>query len=357
MDSKIQKNLQTAKGHYYAMRLVEAYNILRRYYDRLPFQAEAEHAEYIGMFLRILSELGKTFELHFYMETLEKLHAKTPHPAIAYQLGMVYFFLKEPRYEAGKKMLESLLRHPDAQDYHIRAKMMLAQYYKTVHSDIGASRQLIDSIGVCNDPHLQPLISVWQAVILLEEKNYAEAEITLRSVLASTTLETNWYACFVAKLNLACVFIERREVDKASQMIAEIEELFKGKNFKLLNFHIAELKKVIVAQSKPGPMKLSLIDGEKILTYEKKSLSLNTKIPSDKLLMLLAKRGYLDKAFIVKTLYSRSYDAKRDDKLIYYHIHTLRKRLGEMGVPSDAILSEDGGYRLVSEVETLEEEL
>ncbi len=357
MDSKIQKNLEAAKAHFYSLRLVEAYNILRRYYDRLPFQADPEHAEYIGMFARILAELGKEFELHFYLGALEKLRATTKNPVISFQLGMVYFYLKEPRYEAGKKIFEEILRDPKSSTYHAKSKMMLAQYYKTVHNDMGACRQLIDSIGETNDVGLVPLIEIWRGVILLEEKKFDEAESYFRKVLETETLESNWYAVFSAKANLALTAMDRGEPEKATLLVEEIQELFKGKSWKSLSKFMEVIRKQIAETSNPGPMTLKVIDGERILSYERKSLSLNSKLPSDKLLISLARKGYVDKAFIVKTLYSRTYESERDDKLIYYHIHSLRKRLGEMGVPSDAIRSEDGGYRLVSQVETFEEEL
>ncbi len=356
MDSKILQNLEVAKAHFYSLRLVEAYNILRRYYDRLPFQADPEHGEYIGMFVRILVELGKESELQFYLGALSKLRFKTKDPATTFQLGTIYFFLKEPRYEEGKKLFEELLRDPAARDYHAKTKMWLAHYYHVVRHDLGATRQLIFSIKECSATD-KVFVDIWKGVILLDEKDFINAERQFINVIETVTLEQNWYAVFSAKVNLALTYVDQGMPERATLLISEVRTLFAEKNCKSVARFIEGLEKQIAEGSKPGPMTLRCLDGEKTLSYEKKSLALNTKVPSDKLLLALAKKGYLDKAFIVKTLYARPYDAKRDDKLIYYHIHTVRKRLGEMGVPSEAILSEDGGYRLVSEVETFEEEL
>ena len=75
MGPKLHTQLEEAKACFYSWRLVEAYNILRRYFDRLPFQPEPEHAEYIGLFVRTLAELGKDYELKFYVTELERWRA------------------------------------------------------------------------------------------------------------------------------------------------------------------------------------------------------------------------------------------------------------------------------------------
>jgi hypothetical protein len=53
----------------------------------------------------------------------------------------------------------------------------------------------------------------------------------------------------------------------------------------------------------------------------------NAKLSRGKLLNMLARKRYLDKAGIAsRYLYDRPYNGLRDDKRIYYHIHSLRKR-------------------------------
>ena len=64
METKIQKELEKAKEYFYQLKLAEAYSILRRYFDRLPFKPEPQHGEYMGMFIRVLSELGKIGRAH-----------------------------------------------------------------------------------------------------------------------------------------------------------------------------------------------------------------------------------------------------------------------------------------------------
>jgi DNA-binding response OmpR family regulator len=92
------------------------------------------------------------------------------------------------------------------------------------------------------------------------------------------------------------------------------------------------------------------------LTYEKRELSLKYDSSAATLLELLVRKGFLEKGLIVKGIYGRDYESERDDKLVYYHIHSLRKRLETIGLPPDAIRSEGDGYRFVPEVETVEGE-
>src|SRR4051794_14571384 len=90
MDSKILKQLEAAKGHFYAWRMAEAYALFRRFFDRLPFQPSVEHARYLPLFIRVLAELGKLGELEFYIGELEKLHQRSADPILAYTLGVAY---------------------------------------------------------------------------------------------------------------------------------------------------------------------------------------------------------------------------------------------------------------------------
>ena len=356
MVSKHKQILEQGKALFYSQRLVEAYNIFRRYFDRLPFQPEAEHAEYIGMFARILCELGKEFDLNFYLGELERIRDKMISPAITYQLAVVYAYLANPRLEASKKMLESLLRDPNARAYHPKTKMMLADYYDRVHNDTGTCRQLIESIGEVSDPSVNILVNIWMAKILRDEKRYDEAEVHLLKILENLDAKANWYAFFSAKVILAGLYLHRDEMEKANLLIAEIRKLFEGRHFKTVTEQIFYLENLLKEKKTLENLRFCpMSSGDTTLTYNRRSICLGIKSPADRLFVLLAKKGFLGKISIVKNLYDRIYDAKRDDKLIYYHIHSIRKRLRMLGLPSSAIISECDGYRLVPVVETGEE--
>ncbi len=47
MNSKLEKQLEEAKAHFYAWRMLDAYNILRRFFDRLPFQPDKKEIVYL----------------------------------------------------------------------------------------------------------------------------------------------------------------------------------------------------------------------------------------------------------------------------------------------------------------------
>lgn len=352
MDSRHKNNLEQARAYFYSLRLVEAYNILRRYFDRLPFQPEAEHAEYIGMFARVLSELGKEYDLNFYLGELERLNEKLNSPAIIYQLAVVYSYLAEPRYEASKRMLESLLRNPGAKSYHAKARMMLADYYDRVHKDTGTCRQLIDSIGEVEDPTVMILVRIWQAKILRDEKKYDEAEKQLEALLSTLTPKANWYAYFSAKVILANLYVKQNKMERANVIVAEVRKLFEGRHFRSVIEQLTTLENLLKENREVESLRFTeMPNGDTTLTYHRRSLLLGQKTPADRLLLLLAKHGFLEKGLIVKNLYSRTYDAGRDDKLIYYHIHSIRKRLKTLGLPSDVIANEGEGYRLVPKIE------
>ena len=183
MDSKTLHNLEQAKAYTYALRMVDAYNIFRRYYDRLPFQPEREHAEYIGLFARVLAELGKEYELNFYVTALEKLNDSLNDFGVKYQLGVIYRYLAIPRPEASRKVLEEILKDPNGKDFHARAKVMLADYYDTYKDDVGACRRLIFSIEPQADTTLQVYVDIWKAMIIRNEGNLVEAERMLLAML------------------------------------------------------------------------------------------------------------------------------------------------------------------------------
>lgn len=357
MGEKIKKSLEQAKEYFYSLRLVEAYNIFRRYFDRLPFQPDPEHAEYIGMFARILAELGKEYDLNFYLGELERLYNRLKSPPIAYQLAVVYAYLSQPRLENSKRLLEEIIKDPTAKPYHAKAKMMLADYYDRVANDVATCRSLIDSIKDIQDYKLMSLVRLWDAKILIEENKFAEADQVLRDVLKENTPDSNWYAFYSAKVLVALLYIRQSRMEDARAVVEEARKLFEGKHFKSVEIQLAALENQLESHNQRPVITLEKSNGAGVLKYEKKIISLKGKTPSDKLLLLFAKRGFVDKAFIVKSLYSRQYDSVRDDKLIYYHIYSLRKRLRDFGVPGDAISSENNGYRFLPEVQTIEEEL
>lgn len=357
MDSKIHKQLEEAKSLFYSHRLVEAYNILRRFYDRLPFEQRPEHAEYIAMFARILAELGKESDLKFYLAELERLYEKYKSPGLGYQLGFVYTYTSrnDVMPEVAKKLFEDILKNPEAKQYHVKAKLMLADYYDSVKNDIGTCRQIIDSIHEVDSPDLQQLVDIWRGKILRDEGQYAAAEAQLKDVLSRIDASRNWYAYYSAQLLLAYLYFLEKRFQEAEALIAEVRRIFENKRFKSMLAQFAVLEKKIADARKPSEIQLRVSEETMSIAYETKSLVLNVDAPADKFLMLLAKKGFLDKAFIVKNLFQKSYNGEQDDKLIYHAVHQARKKLQSVGIPKDAVESVESGYRLVPKVRIIKE--
>lgn len=357
MDSKIHKQLEEAKSLFYSHRLVEAYNILRRFYDRLPFEHRPEHAEYIAMFARILAELGKENDLRFYLSELERLYERDRNPGLGYQLGFIYSYLRDGRPEDARRLFEEILKDPNAKQYHVKSKLMLADYYDTQKNDVGTCRQIIDSIQNVDDPDVNRLVEIWRAKVLRDEGKFEQAEAKLKEILGSLELPRNWYAYFSVQSILANLYLKQKRFEEAEVLIATARQIFENKRFKTMSAQFGELERSIAAARQPSELQLKLNDVEAILSYENKTLPLNVDAPPDKLLMLLAKKGYLDKAFIVKNLFQKSYNGEQDDKLIYHAVHQARKRLQSVGIPKEAVESVENGYRFVPKVRILKEVL
>ncbi|MBI1859750.1 MAG: hypothetical protein HYR96_02385 [Deltaproteobacteria bacterium] len=232
-----------AKEHFYALRLLESYAIFRRFFDRIPFQPEKRHAEYIGMFARLLAELGKTSELKFYMGELERWQSKLHDPSIAYQLAIVYSYLPEPRIESARRIFEQLLKDPNAADYRLKARMMLADYYDN-KNDLGACRQLIFGVDLndVDDPVLNLMYQVWRGKILSDENQHDEAMKIVTSVLEQVSVETNWYLYWWCKVILARTYFRVKRKKDAQRIITEVKEFLKIRRCRSLENHLSWLQ-------------------------------------------------------------------------------------------------------------------
>ena len=175
----------------------------------------------------------------------------------------------------------------------------------------------------------------------MREGKYEEALLQLRALTQDLCVESDWYVYFSAQLNIAMVLVEQGKDVEARSLITEVKKIFEGRPFKSAQIQLAALEKQLEETNQLGIIRFSPKAG--VFTYANKSLRLTNKTPVEKLLLLLLKRGFLDKALIVKNLYDRQYGGERDDKLIYYHIHSLRKRLKALGLPADAITNEENG--------------
>jgi hypothetical protein len=352
MNSKNHSELEKAKAYFYQWRLLDAYSIFRRYYDRLPFKPEQEHTEYIGIFVRTLSELGKQYELKFYMSALEKHYEKNPSAEIGYQLAIIYIDADPPQLKTAKSLLETVVKSQDMSSYVAKAKMALAYCYDVLDDDVATCRKLIYSIDdSCLDEVMKSFLMIWKAKVLRDEANYDGAMKILDNVLEKFSPEMDWYTYFYARTIQAGTLIKQQRLTEGREVLEDLKIRCEGKYWKSFRRKVDAIERMMNQSTELGILQLDR-NGSKV-RYAGSSLDLKAGLPSQKLLLILLKKKYIDKQMIVKTLYDRQYKGRDDDALIYYHIHSLRKYLKRAGLPKEAISNEGMGYRLMPKVETV----
>lgn len=354
MDDKIKKELERASTQFYAGNLPETYRLLRRFYDRLPFKQEPEHAHYIGIFARTLLELKKEWELKFYMSELERLYQSTKCPCLGYQLASVYSVGPGKNIKRARELLNETVKQSNDPVIIAKAKMFLAYCYDYLEDDVASCRKLIDSIKETGDRVNDFLLQVWKAKILRDEKKFDAAETELKRLLKSLSPESNWYCYFTTQNILAILYIRKREFDKANLLVAELRKTFKDKKFNTIDIALIALEKELKNLDRVGLLEFVTNRGSLSVQYGDRRFPLSVRSASEKLLINLAKKKFLDRAMIMKVLFNREYIPKVDDKKVYYHMHLLRKLLNRFGVPAEALSLDGDGYRLMSEVKFVE---
>ncbi len=357
MELKTQKELAKAKGYFYQLKLVEAYNILRRYFDRLPFKPEKEHAEFIGMFVRILSELGKKNELSFYGSALQKLEKEIESPSITYQLAVVYVNADPPLLKLAIPLLEKIIRTSIATDYEAKAKMTLAYCYDEISNDVAAVRQLIYSIPISTDPSIQFLIETWKVKIYRDEKNFMEAERTLNKLWLRLTPEIDWYAYFTAKIIAIGLYRDSGNIKLAKQLLSETAAMAEEKPLKTVKRQLESIQKAFATGTESGPLVLEIKKGNSILTFLDQMLILNETRLTDKLTLCLLRQKTMTKEEIIFALFNRDYTASTDNTLIYYHVHGVKKNMKKIGVGTQYLEKKGIHYIFTGEVQLIEEAL
>jgi tetratricopeptide (TPR) repeat protein len=354
MDELQRKYLAQAEIHYHGGRIPEAYGILRRFFDRLPFQQTPEHAKYLGYFIRSLLELGKEFELNFYLREIERIHASRPSNETTFMLAVVYLFGAPHQQKKAKPMFASLLNERTPTGVQVRARMFLADALLD-EADVAGARAVIDSCPEPSDEHLRRLLAIWHGVILRKEQKFSEAKEVLEGVIGAVSVDEDWYSVFSAKLVLALVCVDLNERERANGLVEELRAIFVGKRFKRVESQLRVLEDRLEEKKWTEPLRI-LRDGKStVLSYGARTMKLKQSHTTDKLLLHFVRRRSLDKEGIIRVVYGRRYRELSDDKLVYYHAHSLRKRLRMLGLPRDAVQTLGAVYRLLPEVQFVEE--
>ncbi len=356
MEKKITEQLEEARAHFYACNMAEAYRILRRFYDRLPFNVEESHSEYLPIFVRVLLELGKNEELKFYVKELEKQCQGSPLAAHRYALSVVYIHEKgATALERARRLLESIVTDPEATAYHCKARMLLANYYE-LKGDVAAIRFLIDSIQpITDDFRLANLHLHWKAFAAKLEKKFSLCHKLLDELFASSTLENDWYSYFCGCLTRTMAYVEEGHWSEARKSAIALRKSFEGKHFRVVERQINELILSLDEHNTSGVMTVKKADDTLVVEYGGIRAVVEEDTYLKKLFLLFLRKRSVDKRAIIQTLYGREYEGRKDDSTVYYQIHILRKWLKSRGFPEETVKAHQEGYHFVPKIELVEE--
>ncbi len=304
-----------------------------------------EHVEYIGMFARCLVELGKEYELKFYLTELEKLHTSIELPEFGFQIGVIYSTGSFTNFSLAKQYFQKVITKSTDKDLRIKATMFLAKIYDS-QGDVAACRKLVDTIESARDANLQSLVYIWKAKVLKDEGKFEPAHKLLDKVLNSVTIENDWYSYFCCQIILASLYLKEKKKDLAIETAQKLRKDFHGKAFKTVKDQMDDLEKRISDENSLGIMEVDDTEDVISVCYNKKKIQLEKRTSIGRLVRLFMKNDTLSKNTIIKAIYDREYVGEPDNKLIYYHIHTFRKEMEKVGLPNDAIEKTVEGYRL-----------
>ncbi len=351
MNPSIIQSLHKAEEAFYSQRLVEAYNLLRRFYDRIPFSVDELHAKYMGMFVRVLLELGKEKQLQFYLGELEKKYALLKNCDLAYQIGVIHLVKKE--LKKAYPFFDQVIRHSDSPDLVAKSRMSLMSLYcQEVPSNFVACRSLLDSMPVPESQKLADLQKIWHANILRYEGKLEEAENELDLLLSRVSRHQDWYTHFSAQIILAWVYFNQNDQVAVRTLLTQIKAQFGILSFKSVIVRVDELENALLNKKEFGPISLSgeAFKGETRVAYQEKSLTLKSTSVTDKLLLQILRDGFVSRKKLLDGLSSDRQDPRQMNQAIHSKLSMVRKRLRILGLPSHVIVAEEEGYRFVPEV-------
>lgn len=351
MNQNFKEELEKGKTLFYSWKLQEAYVIFRRFFDRLPFSPQQEHALYLSFFIRCLLELGKERELDFYLRQIESLYEKWKSPELAYQLAEVYCLGQKGSISQAKRKLESVLADPQSAHLHFKAKIFLAYCYDVESSDVASCRKIMDSISDSSDPENQIILELWRAKVLRDEGKLVESEAKLSKVFQKVDPSKNWYAYFSAIVLIAGLYVLQNRHEEASQLVNQARQLAAKSPFRTVRAQLDALERKIAGSSDCPTIYCLKAKSSLKVTYDKNTLELDLKTAAAKLLQLFTRNEWVEKSKLSQALYQKEYIPQQDDSRIHSQIHSLRKLFIDLGLSQDPIHYERGGYRWLPKIE------
>lgn len=347
MADKHLKDLERAKELFYGWKLNDAYLILRRFFDRLPFSPQKEHALYLSYFVRCLLELGKDRELNFYRNQIETLARKWRTPDLLYQLAEVYCLGPQKNISAAKTLLEKVISDPNAKALHAKAKIFLAYCFDIESNDTASCREIIYSISDPEDRSLSLILQIWKIKISRDEGQLLDAETQITELIQIMEPTTDWYAYFSAQIIRTGILMKTGKKDHAQQILMEIRRFAEQSPFKTIKTQLASLE--ASCEIKPPQPEFFCEQGIHSwrITYGRKNVEIKQHTISAKIFELFSKKEWVDKGQVAKRIQNKEYIPELDDNKVHFQIHTLRKILMELDTDLDPITFEDGGYRML----------
>ena len=357
MHEKQRKELEKARELFFSWELHEAYAILRRFFDRLPFAPEKEHALYLSYFIRCLLELGKERELQFYVNQIEALYDKWKTPELAYQLAEVFCLGPEKSIPKAKQLLNRVISDSGATYLHPKAKLFLAYCYDYENADVASCRQIIDSVPDSEDRTTQLNIELWRIKVVRDEGNHHKAEASLRSFIGKIDPRRDWYAFFSARILLGGLFATTDRKEEAQILLEEMKKTVETSPFRTLKNQLLALEEKISV--KPPLPELMCEQGIRAwrLSFKQRTIEIKHQTSAARLFEMFTKKNWIEKSQLAKRLLKKDYHPQEDDSKIHFQVHNLRKLLVELDCGMDPICFEEGGYRLVPSLKILEGEI
>lgn len=357
MQEKQRKELERARELFFSWEINEAYSILRRFFDRLPFAPEKEHALYLSYFIRCLLELGKERELHFYVNQIASLYEKWKTPELAYQLAEVYCLGPEKNIAKAKALLAQVISQTGASYLHSKAKLFLAYSYDYENSDVASCRQIIDSIPDSEDRTTQLNIELWRIKVVRDEGKHDQAEKLLTEFLRKIDSRRDWYAFFSARILLGGLYASQERKEEAKALLEEMRKTVDESPFRTLRAQLEALEKKLSAKLPIPEFLCEQGIRSWRLSFQSKSVEIKHQTSAARLFEIFTKKNWIEKSQIAKKLLKKDYCPSEDDNKIHFQIHNLRKILVELECGLDPICFEEGGYRLVPTLKIFEGEL
>jgi len=351
------KDLERAKEFFYSWKLHDAYLLLRRFFDRLPFNPQKEHALYLSYFIRCLLELGKERELSFYRNQVEVLAQKWKTPDLFYQLAEIYCLGPQKNITAAKKLLEKVIVDPSAKVLHTKAKIFLAYCFDLESGDTAACKEIIRDIEEPDERSLKLSLDIWRIKLLRDEGQLEEAEKKIESLIQGLDPQKDWYAYFSAQIILSGILLRENKKEEARDLLLRIRKMVEESPFRTFKNQLTALEEDF--KEKPSLPEVVCEQGIHAwrLTWGGNKVEIKHQTGPAKIFELLAKKDWVDKEQLAKKIFKKEYVPEVDDQKIHFQIHALRKMLMELNFDLDPICFEDGGYRMLPKLVIYEGEI